>query len=64
MNATLSYDEFVKWTKRNCPHIFCGVHNWVYTILTGSKMPSEQVIILLHICISTSVNRLCLSVIG
>jgi nitrite reductase/ring-hydroxylating ferredoxin subunit len=39
----LSYDDFKKWTTPNCPHIFCGVHNWVYTILTGSKMPSEQV---------------------
>ena len=38
----LSYDDFKKWTTPNCPHIFCGVHNWVYTILTGSKMPSEQ----------------------
>lgn len=38
----LGYDEFKKWTTLNCPHIFCGVHNWVYTILTGSKMPSEQ----------------------
>lgn len=38
----LCYDDFKKWTNHNLPHIYCGVHNWVYTILTGSKMPSEQ----------------------
>ncbi|KAL5017015.1 hypothetical protein ScPMuIL_006604 [Solemya velum] len=38
---TVTYDIFSKWLHWNCPHMFCGVHNWVYTILTGSKLPAE-----------------------
>ncbi|XP_041347657.1 uncharacterized protein LOC121367505 [Gigantopelta aegis] len=37
----LNYESFVSWLKWNCPHMFCGVHNWVYLILTGSTLPSE-----------------------
>ena len=43
VNEKLSYEDFMTWSRKNSPHLFCGVHNWVYTILTGSKMPSEQV---------------------
>ncbi|KAJ8299459.1 hypothetical protein KUTeg_009872 [Tegillarca granosa] len=42
IHEKVSFDDFKKWSHSNCPHVFCGVHNWVYTILTGSKMPSEQ----------------------
>ncbi|KAK3084924.1 hypothetical protein FSP39_021521 [Pinctada imbricata] len=42
MKEKLSYEDFTTWTSKHSPHLFCGVHNWVYTILTGSKMPSEQ----------------------
>jgi hypothetical protein len=39
----ITFDDFNTWSKKNSPHLFCGVHNWVYQILTGSKMPSELV---------------------
>lgn len=45
MNENLTFDDFKQWTHRHSPHIFCGVHNWVYTIMTGSKMPEEQEVV-------------------
>lgn len=41
INERVTFDDFTSWSKKNSPHLFCGVHNWVYQILTGSKMPSE-----------------------
>ncbi|KAL4223790.1 hypothetical protein ACF0H5_017256 [Mactra antiquata] len=41
INTEIKYPEMQKWMDQHCPHMFSGVHNWVYTILTGSKMPSE-----------------------
>ncbi|XP_045171511.2 uncharacterized protein LOC123533745 [Mercenaria mercenaria] len=41
MKTEIKYHEMEKWMENHCPHMFCGVHNWVYTILTGSKMPTE-----------------------
>ncbi|XP_071093993.1 uncharacterized protein [Haliotis cracherodii] len=41
IETQMSYDGFESWLKWNCPHLFCGVHNWVYLILTGSTLPSE-----------------------
>lgn len=41
INERVTFQDFTSWSKKNSPHLFCGVHNWVYQILTGSKMPSE-----------------------
>ncbi|XP_060074137.1 uncharacterized protein LOC132553874 [Ylistrum balloti] len=42
INEKLTFEDFKQWTHRHSPHVFWGVHNWVYTIMTGSKMPEEQ----------------------
>lgn len=41
LQSSLSYSDLEKWLNHHCPHMFAGVHNWVYTILTGSKVPTE-----------------------
>jgi len=43
MKTEIKFTEMEKWMEQHCTHMFSGVHNWVYTILTGSKMPSELV---------------------
>ncbi|XP_052223040.1 uncharacterized protein LOC127838930 isoform X2 [Dreissena polymorpha] len=42
MKPDIKFPEMQKWLDNNCPNMFSGVHNWVYTILTGSKMPEEM----------------------
>ncbi|XP_052801227.1 uncharacterized protein LOC128231966 [Mya arenaria] len=41
MKSEIKFSEMERWMESNCPHMVAGVHNWVYTILTGSKMPEE-----------------------
>lgn len=41
LKSSLTYSDLQKWLDSHCAHMFAGVHNWVYTILTGSKIPSE-----------------------
>ncbi|ESO97348.1 hypothetical protein LOTGIDRAFT_231545 [Lottia gigantea] len=41
VESEIGFDAFESWLKWNCPHFFCGVHNWVFSILTGSQLPSE-----------------------
>lgn len=42
MSSEIKFQELEKWLEQHSPHMFCGVHNWVYTILTGSKIPTEM----------------------
>ncbi|XP_050410341.1 uncharacterized protein LOC126824930 [Patella vulgata] len=41
IETELTLEAFESWLNWNCPHFFCGVHNWVFSILTGSTLPSE-----------------------
>lgn len=35
--------EFMNWMEKHCPHLFCSVHEWVVSILTGTKSHMEEV---------------------